>query len=329
MSAQGRHAGDRIAVVGAGAWGTALALCFAKGDLDVALWGRDVEAIILDRANNAYLPGVAFPENLAVVRYFEALRGTACLILAVPAQTVRGVCRQLAAHVEPGTPLIICAKGIERDTGKPLSEVVGEEVPNAVAATLSGPTFAAELARGMPAAATLACRDGTLAAGLADRLSSPVFRLYHTTDVTGVELAGAVKNVLAIACGIVIGSGLGENARAAIMTRGIAEIGRLSAAKGGRPETLTGLAGFGDIALTCSSRQSRNFSFGLRIAEGAHTSSSLAEGAATSAAVLTMAEACGVQMPVAEAVHAIISGDLSIEAAVAALMLRPLRAEVQ
>jgi glycerol-3-phosphate dehydrogenase (NAD(P)+) len=224
-------------------------------------------------------------------------------------------------------PVVICAKGIERDTGKPLSRVVAEELPEAVVATLSGPTFAAELARGLPAAATLACRDDAMAAVLAQRLSNAAFRLYHTTDVTGVELAGALKNVLAIACGIVAGSGMGENARAAIMTRGIAEIGRLSAALGARPETLMGLAGFGDIALTCSSPQSRNFAFGLRIAEGAHTPDKLAEGAATSGAVLTMAGAQGIEMPVAETVHAIIEGNLSIEAAMAALMQRPLKRE--
>ena len=317
----------RIAVVGAGAWGTALALGFAAAGHAVALWGRNVEAMILDRTNDAYLPGIPFPHNLAVVRHFEALRGAEPVVMVVPAQTLRGVCRDLAPHIEPGTPLIVCAKGIERQTGTPLSGIVAEELPDAIPAVLSGPTFATELAKGMPAAATLACRDEALAASLAERLSSPVFRLYHTTDVTGVELAGALKNVLAIACGIVIGSGLGENARAAIMTRGIAEIGRLSAAMGGRPETLMGLSGVGDIALSCSSRQSRNFSFGLRIAEGAHTSLNLAEGAATSEAVLTMAQTCGIEMPVAEAVHAIINGDLSIEAAVAALMLRPLKRE--
>jgi glycerol-3-phosphate dehydrogenase (NAD(P)+) len=325
-------AAPAIGIVGAGAWGTALAINFAAAGLPIALWGRTVDDLRLTRENRARLPGVPFPESLTVVTHFEALAACSTLLLAVPAQTIRATCRDLAPHIESGTILVICAKGIERDTGKPLAEVVSQEAPHAIPCVLSGPTFAAEVARGLPTAATVAAAREDVAASLAERLSNRSFRLYHSTDLIGVEIAGALKNVVAIACGIVSGSGLGENARAALMTRGLAEISRLALRLGARQETMMGLAGFGDLALTSSSLQSRNFSFGYHIGEGrdiaAAAGGMLAEGAATAGAVLTLAGAHDIEMPIAEAVHAILSGTLTIEDAVASLMQRKLKREI-
>ncbi len=319
-----------VGIVGAGAWGTALGISLASSGLHVALWGRDVRAMAIERENRRHLPGVAFPDSLSVVQHLEAFASCQTLLIVVPAQSVRAVAVELRRHIEPSFPVVLCAKGIELASGSLLSELVSAELPDNPVAVLSGPNFAVEVAAGKPTAATLAAADEALAAALAAALSSRSLRLYHSTDVTGVELAGALKNVVAIACGVVIGRGLGENARAALMTRGLAEIARLGLRLGARAETFMSLAGLGDLALTCGSRQSRNFSLGYHIGLGssaAEAAGGLVEGRATAEAVLTLAARHQVAMPVAQTVHAILSGLTSVEDAVSGLMSRPLKME--
>ena len=320
-----------VGVIGAGAWGTALAISLAASGKPVGLWGRDVGELAAARENTRYLPGVAFPGSLALVRHFEALSGCRTLLLVTPAQSIRPIAAELARHIEPECRIVLCAKGVERGSGLVLSEVVTGELPGNPIAVLSGPSFAAEVAAGLPTAATLACTNEVLAAELAASLSSRSLRLYHSTDVIGVELAGALKNVIAIACGIVIGRGLGENARAALMTRGLAEIARLGMRLGARMDTFMGLSGLGDLALTCASRQSRNFSFGWLLGSGATleeaAAGTLVEGMATAEAVLTLARAHGMAMPIADAVQAILAGMTGIEETIIALMARPLKPE--
>jgi glycerol-3-phosphate dehydrogenase (NAD(P)+) len=322
-----------IAVIGTGAWGTALAISAAATGEPVTLVAREaatVQEIAVAGENTRRLPGVKLPLSIKLTHDWAALAGADLILLVVPAQTVRGV---LQAHREmiPACPLVICAKGLEKATGKTLAQVVEEELPGQPVALLSGPNFASEVARGLPTAATLACADASLGADMARRLSHRSFRVYASSDVTGVALGGALKNVIAIACGIVAGRGLGENARAALLTRGLAEITRLAMRLGAQPETLMGLAGLGDLALTRSSLQSRNYSFGYHLGQGmapdAAADGNLAEGAATAGAVLMLAAQHNLEMPIAGAVQAILSGAMPIEAAIEALMLRPLKTE--
>ncbi|WP_132254607.1 NAD(P)H-dependent glycerol-3-phosphate dehydrogenase [Methylobacterium segetis] len=324
-----------IAVVGGGAWGTALANAAAAAGHPVTLWLRDAEAAARlqeTRENARYLPGVPLHAGIAATDRPEALAGAAALLLVTPAQTMRGVLGQLGPHFAAGAPVVLCAKGIERGTDAFMSGVAGEVLgAGTPVAVLSGPSFAADVARNLPTAVTLAAADGTLAADLARTLSGPTLRLYHTDDVRGVEVGGAGKNVLAIASGIVAGRGLGESARAALIARAFAELMRFARAYGGRPETLMGLSGLGDLVLTASSPQSRNFAFGQRLGEGASPQAAsggkLAEGAFTAAALVALARAREVEMPVAESVAAIVSGEASVEAVITRLLARPLKGE--
>ncbi len=324
----------RIAVVGGGAWGTALANAAAGAGRAVVLWGRDPEAaaaMAATRSNARYLPGVALHPAVEPTADLARLGDADAALLVTPAQTARAMAAALAPVLPAGAPLVICAKGIERETGLFLSQAVAEGRPGAPVAILSGPSFADDVARELPTAVTLAAPDGGLAAGLAEALSGPALRVYHGTDLRGVEIGGAAKNVLAIACGAVIGRGLGESARAALMARGFAELLRFAAAHGARPETLMGLSGLGDVVLTCSSAQSRNFAFGERLGRGASVHDAaggkLVEGAATAGALVGLARRAGLDMPVAEAVQAVLSGETDIEGAMGRLMSRPLKAE--
>ena len=261
----------RIGVIGAGAWGTALATVARDAGREVVLWARRdglARTVAETGRNPDYLTDIALGPGIAATADPAEAAGADALLLAVPAQALRGTCALFAPHLAPSVPVAVCAKGIERDTAMTMSEVAGEALPGNPAAILSGPTFAAEVARGQPTAVTLACRDIGIAEALAEALATPAFRPYHTDDVAGAEIGGAVKNVLAIACGIVEGRGLGENARAALITRGLAEMTRLARARGGRAETMMGLAGLGDLTLTCASRTSRNYSHGLALAAG-------------------------------------------------------------
>ena len=327
---------SRVAVLGGGAWGTALAQALSASGHTVTLWARNqplVDAINTQRVNTVYLPGVPLSANIhATSSLAEAARADAILIV-VPAQHVGAICAQLAGFYNSGTPLIMCAKGIATGSAKLMAEVVGETLPAAEYAVLSGPSFAADVAAGLPTALTLASRNETLGRRLAESLSSRSMRLYWSSDVRGVELGGAVKNVLAIAAGIVSGRGLGASAHAAIVARGFAELRRFAEALGGRPETLMGLSGLGDLILTCGSPQSRNMSLGRALGAGQSLEHILAarnavtEGVYTASAVVALAQRHGIDMPISETVHAIIEERLKIDEAIDALLSRPLKAE--
>lgn len=323
-----------LAVVGAGAWGTALANAAAIAGEDVLLWGRDpdhIAAMARDRENARHLPGVPLEGGVRVTSALTDLSACDAALLVTPAQSAREMTEALALVLAPDAPLVICAKGIERATGFFLSDVVADLRPGAPVAALSGPSFADDVARGLPTAVTLACPDGARAAALAARLSGRTFRVYHSSDLRGVEIGGAAKNVLAIACGAAIGRGLGESAKAALTARGFSELMRFARAFGGRPETLMGLSGLGDVVLTCGSAQSRNFAFGERLGRGASVFEAaggrLVEGVFTAQALVSMAGARGIEMPIAAAVEALVSGRIDLDAALEQLMTRPLKAE--
>jgi glycerol-3-phosphate dehydrogenase (NAD(P)+) len=325
---------ERIAVLGAGSWGTALAHAALRAGRDVTLWSRDAkaaEAIAATRAN-PLLPGIAIDKKIAVTSSLtDALKADAILAV-VPAQSLRSLAGLIAPSLGADTPVISCAKGIERGTHKFMTEIIAEAAPRAIPAILSGPSFADDVARGLPTAVTLAAADETIAADLAQALGSATFRPYHSTDLRGVEIGGAAKNVLAIATGIVSGRGLGASAAAALVTRGFAELVRFGRKLGARPDTLTGLSGLGDLVLTCSSPQSRNYSLGLSLGKGmssddARKATKLAEGAFTASVLAEMAQQHGVDMPITAAVAAVLDGTMNVDEAIASLMTRPFRAE--
>ena len=323
---------ERIAVVGAGAWGTALANALVRAGRAVTLIARREAAATAMRESraNPRLPDVRLDERIAVTADIGAAADADAVLLVVPAQSLRAAASALAPALRHGTPVIACAKGIERGTRKFMTEVIAESAPAALPAILSGPSFAADVARGLPTAVTLAARDRKVAEALAHSVGSPSFRPYHATDVRGVEIGGAAKNVLAIAAGIVTGRGLGASAAAALTTRGFAELMRFGEAYGARVETLTGLSGLGDLFLTCSSPQSRNFSLGVALGRGARPGAEgdkLAEGAFTAAVLTDMALARDVDLPVAAAVAAVLEERISIDGAIEALLTRPLKGE--
>ena len=320
---------DRIAVVGAGAWGTALANMLARAGRSVALIGRAEAAAaeLRETRQNPRLPDVRLDERITVTAHVTEAAQADAVLLVVPAQALRAAATGLAATLRAGTPVIACAKGIERGTRRFMTEVIAEAVPAATPAILSGPSFAADVARGLPTAVTLATRERKTAEALARAFGSASFRPYHATDVRGVEIGGAAKNVLAIAAGIVSGRGLGASAAAALTTRGFAELMRFGKAYGARSETLTGLSGLGDLILTCSTPQSRNFSLGIALGRGERTGDTLAEGAFTASVLVDMAIEAGVDMPVAAAVAAVLDHTIGVDAAIEALLTRPLRAE--
>jgi glycerol-3-phosphate dehydrogenase (NAD(P)+) len=321
---------DTVGVIGGGAWGTALALVAARAGRSTTLWARDPAtlAALRERGENPrYLPGIRLDAAVAAGADMPAALAADVVILALPAQMIREVSQAARPHVQPGTPLIIAAKGLERGTGKRLSEVVAETIPRATPAVLSGPSFAADVARGLPTAVTIATADASLALALCHALAGPAFRPYAETDLVGVEIGGAVKNVLAIAAGIVAGRRLGASALAALVARAFAELRRLGEAMGARPDTLMGLSGLGDLVLTCASPQSRNFAYGERLGRSEPATGTLAEGVATAAAARALARRHGVAMPIVEAVAAIIEGSVAIDAAIEGLMARPLKRE--
>jgi glycerol-3-phosphate dehydrogenase (NAD(P)+) len=324
---------DKIAVIGAGAWGVALANVITRAGRCVTLAARDAQcaAAIAERRESPRLPGIKLHDQVRVEAASAGAARHDAILLAVPAQHLRAAVTTIAPTLAPGTPVIACAKGIERGTHKFMTDVIAECAPSALPAILSGPSFATDVARGLPTAVTLAASDDAVAAALAQALGSTTFRPYHTTDVRGVEIGGAAKNVLAIAAGIVSGRGLGASAAAALTTRGFAELFRFGAAFGARPETLTGLSGLGDLILTCESAQSRNFSLGVALGRGltpgAAQSGKLAEGAFTAPVLLEMAKEKDVEMPIASAVAAILDGTLNVDTAIENLLTRPFKAE--
>jgi glycerol-3-phosphate dehydrogenase (NAD(P)+) len=323
---------ERIAVVGAGAWGTALANVIARAGRVVTLLARDpaLAAAIVSRGESPRLPGVKLDERVAVAALATGKIEDDAVLLVVPAQTLRAAVGELV--VAPGTPVVACAKGIERGTRRFMTEIIAECLPAAIPAILSGPSFASDVARGLPTAVTLAAPDEATAKMLAHSLGSAAFRPYHSTDVRGVEIGGAAKNVLAIAAGIVAGRKLGASAAAALTTRGFAELVRFGRAWGARPETLAGLSGLGDLILTCSSAQSRNFQLGRKLGEGMSLAEigragELAEGVYTAGVLVEMAQERAVETPIAAAVSAVLDRALGIDEAIEALMSRPFRAE--
>jgi glycerol-3-phosphate dehydrogenase (NAD(P)+) len=325
-----------VAVIGGGAWGTALAQTCARAGLDVVLWAREahvVRSINFLRQNETFLPGVALDPAIRATNDPADVGGVQLIFAVPPAQYVRATLEAFAPHVPPGTPVVLCAKGIEATSLKLMTEVLAEAVPQAVPAVLSGPSFADEVARGLPTAITLAAADESLAETIANAIATPVFRPYVSTDMIGAQAGGSVKNVLAIACGVAQGRQLGASARAALITRGFAELTRLAVALGGAAETLAGLSGLGDLVLTCSSLQSRNMSLGAALGRGESLQNvlagrlSVAEGVASAPAVVALARRLGVETPICEAVRAILAGESAIDPAIAGLLSRPLRAE--
>lgn len=325
----------RIAVLGAGAFGTALAAIAARAGRDTVLWGRDetqIAEITAKKQNTRYLPGIVLPDGMTATTDLDRAVTADVLVAAIPTQGLRAAAETFAPRLRPGVPLVAAAKGIEQASGCFVMEILRSAVPQAVPAILSGPSFAADMARGLPTAVTLAAENAEVSQKLAGALSGPGFRIYHSEDVIGVEIGGAAKNVLAIAAGIVIGAGLGESARAAVIARGFAELTRFSKALGARSETLMGLSGLGDLVLTASSPQSRNFAFGHAVGAGRDiagllATGRLAEGAFTAPALVKMARAKGIEMPISEAVAAVVAGKVSVRDAVAGLIERPQKAE--
>ena len=319
---------SHIAVLGAGAWGTALALAALAAGRRTTLWVREEDVLVSIRAKgeNRFLPGVTLPKELIATGDLAEAAKADALLLVVPAQVLHAFADRLKPLITPGTPLVICAKGIEQGSGKLVTEVLAEALPAAAPAILSGPSFARDVARGLPTAVTIAAK-GDLAAKLQASLGSATFRPYASDDLTGVALGGAAKNVYAIACGVVEGMGLGENARAALLARSFAELARLGEALGAKRETLMGLSGLGDLVLTATSKSSRNFSFGVALGEGKPPAGALAEGVDTAPALVARAKIVGVEMPIAEAMADLLSGALPRGEAVMRLMGRKLKAE--
>jgi glycerol-3-phosphate dehydrogenase (NAD(P)+) len=327
---------QRIGVIGGGAWGTALAQVLRRAGRDVVLWAREpeiVDAINRSHANPVFLPAVTIDPGIVATSELGVAARADGLLLTVPAQYLRDICFALAPLTPAHTPVVICTKGIEEGSGALMSEVVASSLPQAALAVLSGPTFAGEVARGLPTAVTLAASDAALGQRLIAALGTRAFRPYLSDDVTGAQVGGAVKNVMAIACGIVMGRGMGDNARAALVTRGLAEMVRLALAKGGKAETLMGLSGLGDLTLTCSSIQSRNHTLGLALGKGADLAQflaerrSVAEGVSSSAAAATLARSLHVDMPIVFAVDAILHHGGDIDRVIEGLLARPFKAE--
>jgi glycerol-3-phosphate dehydrogenase (NAD(P)+) len=327
---------QRVGILGGGAWGTALAQSLRKAGRSVTLWAYEFETVSeinSHHTNRVYLPGVVLDPAIKATAKAKDLADADVLLLVAPSQFVRMAASEVAPHFAAGKPVVICTKGFEEDTGDLMSEVVGSVLPEAKLAVLSGPSFAGEVARGLPVALTLACEDKELAESLTQALAHRNFRLYWTDDIKGAQIGGAVKNVLAVASGIVEGRQLGASAHAALTARGFAELVRFGTKLGGRFDTLTGLSGLGDLILTCFSTQSRNMSLGYALGQGQPLEEilgarrSFTEGVHSASAVVSIAGKIGVEMPICEAVYNVVKGQTSVEAAVQALLSRPLRPE--
>jgi glycerol-3-phosphate dehydrogenase (NAD(P)+) len=326
----------RAGVIGGGAWGTALAQVCARAGLGVTLWAREADVVASVNAsheNTSFLPGIDLDPAIRATGDLAELAASDLVLAVAPAQHLRATLTAFAPHVRDGMQILLCAKGVEQGSLKLMTEVLAETIPGAAPAVLSGPSFAAEVARGLPTAVTLACPEENCARDLAELIATPTFRPYFATDMIGAEAGGAVKNVLAIACGIVEGRGLGRSAHAALITRGFSELTRLAVALGGQAETVAGLCGLGDLVLTCSSPQSRNMSVGLALGRGETLAEALAgklsvaEGVASAPAVRQLARKLGVDVPICEATAAILAGEVDVDEAIRGLLSRPLREE--
>lgn len=327
---------DKIGIVGGGAWGTALAQSCRRAGRTVTLWAIEPETVAdinNDHENKTFLPGVKLDAEIRATNDLTDLGDCDAILMVAPTQHSRTVVTNLAPSLKAGTPIVLCSKGIEQGTGKLLSAIIAEVAPQMRVAVLSGPSFAADVARGLPTAVTLASSDETLGRDLAHAINHKTFRPYWSHDVIGAQIGGATKNVLAIAAGIVVGRELGESARAALVTRGFAELKRFGKAFGGRTKTLSGLSGLGDLILTCATSQSRNMALGQALGRGQtmqqfmQDKSSIAEGALTASVIAAIAEDKSINMPICQAVNAILSDKLTVEDAIGSLLARPLRAE--
>jgi glycerol-3-phosphate dehydrogenase (NAD(P)+) len=321
---------NSVAVIGAGAWGTALAAVALRAGRDVTLYARDATnaAQIKSSRENPRLPGMRLDLRLEITGDIAQAVRADIVLVATPAQHLREAVAALAPHLARATPVVACAKGIERGTHKFMTEVIAETAPDAIPAILSGPSFADDVARGLPTAVTLAARDEALASTLVQALGSSTFRPYHSTDIRGVEIGGAAKNVLAIGAGIAVGRKLGASAQAALTTRGFSELMRLGQACGARAETMAGLSGLGDLILSCASLQSRNFALGIALGRGEPAPQGmLAEGKFTAPVLIELAASQDIDMPVSQAVAAILSGAITVDAAIESLLTRPFKAE--
>ncbi len=326
----------KAGVIGGGAWGTALAQVCARAGLETTLWAREadvVRSVNLDHENTSFLAGVELDPSIRATGDLAELADSRLVLAVTPAQHLRASLSAFAPHARDGLRILLCAKGIEQGSLKLMTQVLAETIPQAQAAVLSGPSFARDVAQGLPTAVTLACPDPGCAEELAEVIATPTFRPYFATDMIGAEAGGAVKNVLAIACGIVEGRGLGRSAHAALITRGFSELTRIAVALGGEAETVAGLCGLGDLVLTCSSPQSRNMSVGLALGRGQSLEGALegklsvAEGVASAPAVRQLARKLGVDMPICEATAAILAGEVGVDDAIRGLLSRPLREE--
>lgn len=327
---------NNIDIIGGGAWGTALAQALAQTDKKVNLWAREgevVEAINSKHENTPFLPGITLNKNIRATNNLGDLAKADAILLVPPAQHMRSTLEALKPHIREDQPLVICAKGVEIGTGLLMSEIAKEAVPNAKIAVLTGPTFAAEIAKGLPSAMTLAMKDKNEAELLANELSSRSLRVYASDDIIGAQIGGAVKNVIAIACGVIEGKKLGDSARAALVTRGLAEMARLASAMGAKKETLMGMSGVGDIILTCSSMQSRNFSLGVALGQGKTleeilgSRTSVTEGVHTAKALVVMAKNHAVDMPISEAINKCLSEGVSVDDMIQNMLDRPVKPE--
>ena len=315
-----------VAVLGAGAFGTALAIALAQQG-PVTLWGRSIGALTQTRENRVRLPGHPFPDQLSVTADLANACQSDTLLLAIPTQRLRAFATENSAALADKN-LIACCKGIEQTTGRGPVSILTEVTGNAHPALLTGPSFAIDIAAGLPTALVLACADDGLGQSLQQDLTTATLRVYRTTDTTGAELGGALKNVIAIACGVAMGAGLGESARAALMTRGYAEMQRLAAALGAQGKTLSGLSGFGDLTLTCTSSNSRNYRMGLAIGAGTALEENVTvEGASTAHATHVLATQLSLEMPITSAVAGLVAGDLDVHTAMHRLLTRPLKEE--
>ena len=326
----------RIGVIGGGAWGTAIAQMLCREGQEVILWCLEpevAEAINTTHENTVFLPGVPLKPALRATTSLADLYDQDALFAVAPAQHTRATLSALKGHIRPGTPVVLCSKGIELSTGDFMTDILAEELPEASPAVMSGPSFAVDVARGLPTAVTLAVKDEAIGAELIQAISTPTFRPYLANDLLGAEIGGAVKNVLAIACGIALGKGLGRSAHAALIARGSAEMTRLALALGAERETMAGLSGLGDLVLTCSSKTSRNMSCGLALGRGESLDSILAarnsvtEGVATAPVLRELAAKHGVDMPICAAVAAVIQGEISVDEAIITLLMRPNKPE--
>jgi len=325
---------EKIAVLGSGAWGTALAASFADNGHTVTLWGRNASHLDTMEAtcrNEKYLPGATLPASLIYASDLStAVQSAEIILMVIPAQKMATIAAQLDNITREDATLISCAKGIEQTTGKTMSQVLASAAPQCDIAALSGPSFAADVIKGLPTAVTIAAGSMPKALALCEKLSSSKLRCYATDDLAGVDYGGALKNVLAIAAGIVHGRGLGASALAAITARGFAELQRMALALGSRPETLTGLSGLGDLILTCASEKSRNFAYGAAIGRGEDLSNmKLAEGVATAAIAARIAQENNIDAPIVQTVSAILAGSLSVDEAIHMLLSRPVRRETE